>query len=410
MGETNGWVQRFRAGPNEFPIYHSRGSAGENLRDIFESRDIDAALVVNDRESDARALEAVRLAANGAGIRLVTTQIAASEDLKSLVVLEEVLSSFFRELNGTRKSAIIAVGGGIASNLAGFAAAIIYRGIRLVHVATTLLSAHDVASSSLKQAINFDGRKNVLGAYYTPCAVVVDVEFLSALPPRELSSGVGELLKNGLLFGGKDLEIAREAISWLQSGADVRDQSHLTSFISAGIAAKQRFLLHDEFERKDAVVFEFGHTFGHALELTLPDARHGECVALGSLFACRVAQRLGLMNEACLEDVSELVQRLQPHATAPKGMSFDRLRGDLLRQIRTDNKRGYITNGSELDVAMVLIDSIGSIHGDRSLPITAVPHVLVEEEVSRFVLEILSGAWEGGWSGPEDHGQLGVKP
>lgn len=406
MHETDGLVQEFRAGLDSFVIYHSRGSASEHLRDIFESHDIDAALVVNDQGSDPRALVAVRTAANDAGIRLATSRIVATEDLKTLVVLEEILATFFRELNGTRKSAIIAVGGGITSNLAGFAAAIIYRGIRLVHVTTTLLSAHDVASSSLKQAINFDGRKNVLGAYLPPCAVVVDVEFLSTLPTRELSSGIGELLKNGLLFGGTDLEVAREAIAWLCSSDEARDHSRLSQFISAGIAAKQRLLLHDEFERKEAVVFEFGHTFGHALELTLPDARHGECVALGALFACRVAHRLGLMSATCLDEVSELVRSLRPQAIAPSGTAFDRLKDDLLRQIRTDNKRGYIKDGSEQEVAMVLIDSIGSLHGDRSLPVTAVPYAAVEEEVTSFALEILSGVWQRGWSEHVAHGPL----
>lgn len=398
MPKTARSVQEFRAGLDSFLIYHSRGSAIEHLQEIFESHDIDAALVVNDQGSDPRALEAVRTAANGAGIRLATSRIVATEERKTLIVLEEILGAFFRELNGTRKSAIIAVGGGITSNLAGLAAAIIYRGIRLVHVTTTLLSAHDVASSSLKQAINFDGRKNVLGAYLAPCAVVVDVEFLSTLPTRELASGIGELLKNGLLFGGTDLEVAREAIVWLCSSDEARDDSRLSQFISAGIAAKQRFLLNDEFERKDAVVFEFGHTFGHALELTLPDARHGECVALGALFACRVAHRLGLMGTPCLDEVSELVRSLRPQAIAPNETSFDRLKDDLLRQIRTDNKRGYIKDGSEHEIAMVLIDSIGSLHGHRSLPVTAVPYAAVEEEVNSFVLEILSGVWQAGWS------------
>ena len=381
----------FVAGKHVFPVVLSDGGGSADISSLLSKYSTDKAVVVADTGCGNHVLTSVTDALSACGVEHVIVSVSPSENVKSLSELDRIFAAFFLGINGTRKSIIVALGGGIVANLAGFAAATIYRGVGVLHIPTTLLSAHDVAPSSLKQAINYGGRKNVIGAFHAPIGVVIDVSFLATLSQIDFRSGVGELVKNGIIFGGRDWEIAEEAVklahSWPEFNSD-----QLIRIVRAGIEAKQRHLRHDAFEKHGALVFEFGHTVGHALELLASKATHGDCVALGCLVACRISRAVGLLEEESLKACEELVIHLGPQIQLP-AQSAEHLEREIIMRVRSDNKRGYIQDGvyesayHKEAVPMVLLEAVGSVRSGNLRPLTPVDMSVVSSQVRQLLSE-----------------------
>ncbi len=157
---------------------------------------------------------------------------------------------------------------------------------------TTLLAMHD-SVTSMKQTVNCYGVKNLLGTFYRPTAILVDLSALNTLPTAHLRSGVFELVKNALVLGDPFLT----RLKGLSPRVPCSDPSVWLELIRLGVEAKRRLLLRDPYERESAIVFEYGHTIGHALELACHGAlTHGECVAWGMLYAGSISSRLGFMS------------------------------------------------------------------------------------------------------------------
>ncbi|HEX4565555.1 MAG TPA: hypothetical protein VH138_02945, partial [Vicinamibacterales bacterium] len=188
------------------------------------------------------------------------------ERSKTLGVLGEVAE---RCLTGgaTKRSLVLVLGGGATMNLGGLAAALIYRGLRLCYVPTTLMAQNDVVPS-MKTAINFCDRKNNFGTFHAASLNVVDTRYLHTLPPQELRAGMGELVKNALLLGGEHFAMAERMLDAHARGA--LDDSLLAEIVEAGIRAKLPALAVDAEEARSGMIFEYGHTAGHALELCYP--------------------------------------------------------------------------------------------------------------------------------------------
>jgi 5-deoxy-5-amino-3-dehydroquinate synthase len=204
--------------------------------------------------------------------------IEEGEPAKTFETVEDLCRSWSR-WGLTRGDAVVAVGGGVVTDTAGFAAAVYHRGIPLVNVPTTLLGQVDAAIGG-KTGVNLPEGKNLVGAFWQPSAVLCDTEVLETLPPREYRSGCGEMAKYHFL-GGDDL---------LDLPLDQR--------VARCVEIKAAFVGDDEREGARRALLNYGHTLAHALETAgRYDVRHGEAVAIGLVFAARLARRLGRIDD-----------------------------------------------------------------------------------------------------------------
>ena len=208
-------------------------------------------------------------------------RVPAGEDSKSLRALEGILSHMLRE-GFTRSDCVAAVGGGVTGDLAGFAAACYMRGVDFYNLPTTVLSQVD-SSVGGKTAVNLDGIKNIVGAFYQPRRVLIDVNTLNTLPPRQVSAGLAEAVKMALTC---DEELFR----LFETG---RPEQQLQQIIARSVAIKGRVVEQDEKEQGLRKILNFGHTIGHGIE-SVTGLYHGECVALGMLPMCGEAVRARL--------------------------------------------------------------------------------------------------------------------
>ena len=225
-------------------------------------------------------------------------KVAAGEKSKSFFDYQAILEWMIE--NGlNRQSAVIALGGGVVGDLAGFTAATALRGVKFIQIPTTLLSQVD-SSVGGKTGINSRFGKNLVGAFYQPQTVVIDIETLKTLPKREMLAGYAEIVKYGLLGDGK-------FFSWLEAhGADViaGDADALIHAIEKSCSMKAEIVRQDEFEETGLrALLNLGHTFAHALETACQyDGRllHGEAVGIGLVLAARLSQSDGLRhNRRC---------------------------------------------------------------------------------------------------------------
>ena len=190
----------------------------------------------------------------------------------------EMLFSLLRQMQErgmTRNDCVVAVGGGMVGDLAGFAASIYMRGIDFYNIPTTLLSQVD-SSIGGKTAIDLDGVKNMVGTFYRPQTVLIDPDVLSTLPRRELAAGMAEVVKMALTCD-------EDLFTWFEQEDPFQ---HLNTVIAHSLPIKASIVVADETERGLRRVLNFGHTIGHAIEATHPHLLHGECVALGMLPMC----------------------------------------------------------------------------------------------------------------------------
>ena len=207
-----------------------------------------------------------------------------SENSKSLNTAETVYDELIRR-GATRDSTVIAFGGGVIGDLAGFVAATYMRGINLVHVPTTLLAQVD-SSIGGKTGINHKGAKNIIGAFYQPKFVLTDPEFLAKLPEREFVSGMAEVIKYGLIEDGKLFRLLENNMNKILK----RDKKLLEDVICRCCRIKADIVSEDEKEAGKRMVLNFGHTIGHAIESASGyKLKHGEAVSLGMIAAASIS-------------------------------------------------------------------------------------------------------------------------
>ena len=242
--------------------------------------------------------------------------IGAGEAAKSLATVEDLCRQWATwGLN--RGDAVVAVGGGVVTDTAGFAAASYHRGVPVVHVPTTLLGMIDAAIGG-KTGVNLPEGKNLVGAFWQPHGVVCDLDTLDTLPPRELRSGLGELAKYRFLPGGEGLE-------------DLAFDEQVARCISI----KAEVVASDEREGGRRAILNYGHTLAHAIETAgTYDLRHGEAVAVGLLYAAAVARRLGRIDDARVALHRSVVEHYELPSRLPAGLADD----DLVELMGRDKK------------------------------------------------------------------------
>ena len=235
------------------------------------------------------------------------------------------------QLGATRDACVVALGGGVVGDLAGFTAACWMRGIDFIQMPTTLLAMVD-SSVGGKTGVNLPAGKNLVGAFHQPRAVVADIGTLATLPPREYRAGLAEVVK-GAAIG--DLPF----FTWLEDHADAlvaREPGSLTEAIARKVSYKAGVVARDETEQGERALLNLGHTFGHSLETAgkYTVLLHGEGVAVGMLLAARLSERLGMSTEADTVRLRRLLERLGLPTAIPPGMDPEAL----LALMRLDKK------------------------------------------------------------------------
>ncbi|MBB3047777.1 3-dehydroquinate synthase [Litorivivens lipolytica] len=262
-------------------------------------------------------LEAVLARLQGWQVSVVV--LPDGESHKNLETLNTIFDQLLED-NHTRKTTLIALGGGVVGDMTGFAAACYQRGVPFIQLPTTLLSMVD-SSVGGKTGVNHALGKNMIGAFYQPECVIIDTETLTTLPPREFSAGLAEVLKYGLIA---DVPF----YDWLEANWDgllARDPELLAEAILCSCENKARVVAEDEREGGRRAILNLGHTFGHAIETATGYGSwlHGEAVATGMLIAAKLSSDLGWIADAEVERLASLLQRADLPLNPPAEMAAE---------------------------------------------------------------------------------------
>lgn len=260
--------------------------------------------LVTERNVRARLSDRARAALEAAGLEVAFVNAPSGESAKSLRAVSSLWSAF-ASAGIARDGGVVALGGGAIGDAAGFAASTYLRGVRVAQVPTTLLAMVD-ASIGGKTAIDIPAGKNLVGAFHQPDAVVVDVGALATLPRRERSSGLAEIVKTAFLVDRESVAHVERAIPRVLAG----DTGASFSAIALSAEVKASVVTADPTEQGLRALLNFGHTMGHAYETaTGYSVRHGEAVAVGLVYACALAEVLGLAPAALRAEMERLLAK-----------------------------------------------------------------------------------------------------
>jgi 3-dehydroquinate synthase len=297
--------------------------------------------------------------------RVIENKMPASEEHKSVETVSRLYDQILQH-RIERGTPVIALGGGVVGDTAGYVAATLLRGLPFVQIPTTLLAMVD-ASVGGKTGVNHAVGKNLIGAFHQPIAVLIDPDVLTTLPPRELRSGLAECIKHDIIrdaegFGRLERDVER---------ALKLDLDYLTDLVAHNVAIKARVVEADPFERGERAHLNFGHTFGHAIE-TVMEYRytHGECVALGMVAATFAAVRLSMFAEDQRKRVLTVIEKAGLPTKAPElpldrvvdGMAFDKkVRAGKVRFVLPD-RIGHVVIRDDVP-AEIVREAVESLRG-----------------------------------------------
>ncbi len=302
------------------------------------------ALVSDDRVASLYSASAVR-SLEQAGFEVELMVFPAGEASKTLTTAETLFQTL-ADKHFDRSGLVVALGGGVVSDLVGFVAATFKRGMRFVIISTTLESDIDACLGG-KTAINLPAGKNLVGAFHQPAIICVDPNCLATLDARDVRAGLAESVKHALIASAEFLIWHEQHIDELLGvDADVME-----TLIERNLKIKADIVARDPFERGgDRMLLNLGHTLGHAIESQCDYAlRHGECVSLGLLGACRLSHTLGLLDIEVVERIETLLRHLQLPTTLPEALDPDKIAAS----IRNDKK---ISDGK---LSFVLLRDVG---------------------------------------------------
>jgi len=297
---------RVELGERSYPIRLGAGTLDSAGGAIFKAAKAKKAIVVTDsnvgRRYAARLIESIEKM----GIRARRITVPAGDDTKNLAQVEQLYGKLL-DFGADRGTVVVALGGGMVGDLAGFLAATYLRGIAFVQVPTTILAMVD-ASIGGKVGVNLPRGKNLVGAFHQPRLVWIDVETLKTLPRRERAAGLAEVVKAAAIW---DARFFRRLESEIERVWDL-DPQVLIPTISRACAIKAEVVARDELESDLRMLLNFGHTLAHAVE-TLQGYRgalHGEAVAMGMVFAARRSEVLGLCPDGVAERIGSVLERI----------------------------------------------------------------------------------------------------
>jgi 3-dehydroquinate synthase len=352
-------------GPRSYPILVGPGLLGDAglLEARIRARDV--MLVSN---VTVAPLWSPRLESGLAGFRVGRCILPDGEAHKTLATVARVFDALV-DAGMNRDCAVLALGGGVVGDIAGFAAACYQRGVDFVQLPTTLLAQVD-SSVGGKTGVDHPGGKNLIGAFHQPVAVLADTDTLQTLPDRELRAGLAEVIKYGLI---RDAEF----LGWIETNLEAllaRDAAALEFAVCRSCQCKAAIVARDEREQGERALLNLGHSFGHAIETATGYGTwlHGEAVAVGMAMAGEFSRRLGWLDRAEVERIRALLRRAGLPVDPP-GLEPARA----LELMRMDKK---VRAGR---IRLVLLESIGHAVCTGEYP---------DEELARLLDDLLGGA------------------
>ena len=300
-------------GERAYPIHIGRGLLGRADLILPHLKTQRVAIVTNEVVGPLY-LERLRAGLEDAGVRTAAVVLPDGEAHKDWETLARIFDMLLAE-RCERSTTLVALGGGVVGDMGGFAAACYQRGMPFIQVPTTLLSQVD-SSVGGKTAINHPLGKNMIGAFYQPRLVLADIDTLDTLPDRELSAGLAEVIKYGLIRDPGFL-------AWLELNLDrlmARDTDALAWAIERSCRNKAEVVTADETEQGERALLNLGHTFGHAIETGLGYGEwlHGEAVAAGTMMAAELSRRLGWIDAAAVARIEALLERARLPVWGPR--------------------------------------------------------------------------------------------
>ena len=338
-------TERVQLGDRSYDICIGSGllnGLGEACRGVAPG---DRMLLVTDDTVDRLYGQAVSDSLTQAGYEVVRLAVPAGEESKSGTQLFRLYDRAI-EMALDRRACVMALGGGVVGDLAGFMAATYLRGLRFIQVPTTLLAMVDSAVGG-KTGINLTQGKNLVGAFYQPALVVCDINVLQSLPPREFASGLAEVIKYGIIHDAAFFERLTGQVHQLAQNADA-----LAGIVARSCAIKADVVRQDERDGGLRNILNFGHTLGHALEKVAGYGTflHGEAVGIGMAYAARVSARVHGLSTGEVDRILALVKAAGLPIHAP-GFAW----ADLRHAMEVDKK------GSSGQPRFVLADRIGHV-------------------------------------------------
>jgi len=293
--------------------------------------------------------------------------VEATEENKSIDTALEICR-ILTKFPAKRNAKIIAIGGGIIQDICGFAANIMYRGIGLILVPTTLLAQADSCIGS-KSSLNFKSFKNLLGTFYPPESVWICFNFLQTLEDLDYKSGLGEIIKFNVMAGPYLLKKMEDNLDGLLN----REYDKLEEFVVNSLVYKKAYIEKDEFDRKERRLLNYAHTFGHAIETSSNySIPHGIAVMLGMMIANRVSFKRGVLDETYTKRIENICQTVLKDIYLPLGGS-----STIIDAVKNDKKR------SGTGLAAVLLQSDLSLSVVQDLTEDEVKHAY--EDVFRII-------------------------
>lgn len=348
-------------GEKSYPIFLS-----DNWIDLFKEASgyltCDKALIITDQHVYPQYCREVEIGLQSHEINTYTVVVPPGEASKSFLEAEKLFTKALKA-GLDRKSLIIALGGGVIGDLAGFVASTYMRGIPFIQIPTSLLAQVD-SSVGGKVAINHPLAKNIIGSFYQPQCVLMNISTLATLPDREMSTGMAELIKHGIIRDDDLLE-------WLRANMDKmmgRDIQSLTNAIARSCEIKAEVVSQDEKEQGLRAILNFGHTVGHAIESISGYGvlSHGEAVSIGMVAEAYIAQLRGLIEENYVNHMKEILISAGLPVTIP-GLDMDQL----IELMRHDKKN---TQGN---IVFVLPTAPGEVDVFRDVTEETIKRALV---------------------------------
>ena len=314
----------------------------ETLSGLLENKEV---ILVYDKKINISALEDIQASLKTLSREFTAIGIEASEENKSFDTVNNI-HNLLLEKGLSRECILVGLGGGIVGDLSGFAAATYQRGIDFILIPTTLLAQVD-ASVGGKTAINHPKGKNMIGSFHQPIRVFIDTSYLTTLPIREIKSGMVEMIKHGLI---KD----KEYFNWIEKNLvaiKALKEPFVSEAIKRSVEIKSSIVSQDEKELGIRAILNFGHTFGHAIELVgkYKEYNHGEAVALGILVASKLSQMTENLPSEHVERIQSIFQKAEIGTTTLKKIDPE----DLYSAMQSDKKK----QGKELN--FIVLEEIG---------------------------------------------------
>ncbi len=270
-----------------------------------------------------------------------TIKLSAGEEFKQQRTVDDIITQLL-ELHADKETVLVGVGGGVVTDMAGYAASIYKRGIKLVQVPTSVLGMVDAAVGG-KNGVDVGPFKNMVGTIYQPDLLLFDYHFLDTLPEEEWVNGFAEIIKHACIKDAAFFEFLSA-----KTLADFRnDKTLLAELIEKNVGIKTSVVLNDEFERGDRKLLNFGHTIGHAIE-NIYNLPHGHAISIGMVAACTISEEMNNLSSADKQKIIELLQRYH----LPVALAFDK--ENIWEILLMDKKR------SNESMSFILLNSIGN--------------------------------------------------